>query len=110
MSASPEASAAHIACVQGIPVVTILGRLDANTAPVFNSQTGSLHNEPWVRILLHLSAGTYLSGAGLHSMIKVIKHTASCEGRIGLLAVAEEIMELIDICSGRDMPLGWFAA
>lgn len=69
MSASPASSVAQIECVQGIRVVTIAGRLDANTASAFDSQTASLRNEPQARILLDLSHVLYLGSTGLHSMI-----------------------------------------
>ncbi|HWE84467.1 MAG TPA: STAS domain-containing protein [Terracidiphilus sp.] len=97
MSASPASSAAQIECVQGIPIVTVSGRLDSNTAPLFDAQTASLHNEPCARILLDLSDATYVSSAGLRSIIKLIKHTASCGGRTGLFSVPEPILELIEI-------------
>lgn len=97
MSASPASSAAHIECVEGIPIVTVSGRLDANTAPIFDAQTASLHAEPCARILLDLSAVTYVSSAGLRSIIKLMKHTAACGGRTGLFSVSEPIMELLEI-------------
>lgn len=90
-------SVAQIECVQGIPVLTISERLDANTAPGFDSQTVSLHIEPWARILLDLSANTYLSSVGLRSMIKLIKHTSSCGGHASLFFVPGPIMKLIGI-------------
>lgn len=97
MSESPVSSAAQVECVQGIPIVTISGRLDSNTAPAFDAQTASIHNQRCRRILLDMNAVTYVSSAGLRSIIKLIKHTASCGGRTGIFSVSEPIMELIEL-------------
>ncbi len=96
-SASPASPAAHVECVEGIPIVVIYGRLDTNSAPAFDAQTASLHGQHCPRVLLDFSSVTYISSAGLRSIIKLIKHAAACGGRAGVFAVPEPIMELIEI-------------
>ena len=96
-STSPVSPAVQIECVEGIPIVVIFGRLDTNSAPLFDTHTASLHEQPCPRVLLDFSSLTYISSAGLRSIIKLIKHAAASGGRAGVFAVAEPIMELIEI-------------
>jgi anti-anti-sigma factor len=83
--------------VQGIPVVTISGRLDTVSAPVFDAQTASLLEEKHARILLDASALTYVSSVGLRSILRIIKHTSQCGGRTGMFAAQAQILEVIEI-------------
>lgn len=55
MSTSPASLAAQFECAQGIPVFPISARLEASTAPFFDSQSASLRNNPRVRTLLEIS-------------------------------------------------------
>jgi anti-anti-sigma factor len=98
MQSIPPASVpASIVCVQGIPVVSISGRLDTVSSPVFDAQTASLLEEKHVRILLDASAMTYVSSVGLRSIIRIIKHTSQSGGRTGIFSVPPQILEVIEI-------------
>ena len=78
-------------------MVAISGRLDTTSAPVFDAQTASLFEEKHVRVLLDLSAVTYIGSAGLRSILKIIKHTAASGGRTGVFSVPPQILEVIEI-------------
>ncbi len=73
------------------------GRLDTTNAPLFDAQTAPFLAEARSRVLLDLSGLTYISSAGLRSMIRIIKHTAMYWGRTGIFAVPASILELIEI-------------
>jgi anti-anti-sigma factor len=88
---------AQIECVRGIPVMVMMGRLDTTNAPLFDAQAASFLAEARRRVLLDLSGLTYISSAGLRSIIRIIKHTAVCGGRTGIFAVPAHILELIEI-------------
>lgn len=88
---------AHIECVRGIPIMVVTGRLDATNALQFDAQAAPFLAEARIRVLLDLSGLTYLSSAGLRSIIRIIKHTAACSGRTGIFAVPAHILELIEI-------------
>lgn len=96
-STSPLSVPAHLECVRGIPIVVITGRLDTSNAPLFETQTASLLEEKHKRVLLDLSGLTFISSAGLRSMLQIIKHTNRSGGRTGVFSVPEQILEAIEI-------------
>ena len=77
--------------------MAIAGRLDTTNAPQFDAQATPLLVEANSRILLDFSALTYISSAGLRSVIRIIKHTAAFGGRTGIFAVPAHILEIIEI-------------
>jgi anti-anti-sigma factor len=83
--------------VQGIPVVSITGRLDTVSSPIFDAQTASLLEEKHARILLDASAMTYVSSVGLRSILRIIKHTSQSGGRTGIFSMPPQILEVIEI-------------
>jgi anti-anti-sigma factor len=96
-STSPETAPARLECVHGVPVVVISGRLDTHTAPVFEAQTAHLMAEKHARVLLDLAGVTFISSAGLRSILQIIKHTNRSGGRTGIFSVPEQILEAIEI-------------
>ena len=96
-STKPASGPARIAHIQGIPVVEVSGRLDTFSAPLFDVQTSSLFADRCQRVLFDLSAATYLSSAGLRSILKVIKLTAPGGGRVGMFSISPQVLEIIEI-------------
>ena len=88
---------AQVEHVRGIPIIVITGRLDTTNAPLFDEHVAPLLAEACTRILLDFSCLTYISSAGLRSIIRIIKHTAVCGGRTGIFAIPAHILELIEI-------------
>jgi len=78
-------------------VVAISGRLDTASAPVFDAQVAPLLAQPRPRILLDLTAVTYVSSAGLRSILQLVKHTAAHKGRVGMFGAPSHIMEVVEI-------------
>jgi anti-sigma B factor antagonist len=78
-------------------VVAISGRLDTSSAPVFDAQLAPLLAQPRPRILLDLGAVTYVSSAGLRSILQLVKHAAAHKGRVGMFGAPPHIMEVIEI-------------
>jgi len=98
MESTQQASApARVTVVQGIPVVEVSGRLDVTTAPLFDEQTAPLFANRCERVLLDLSAVSYISSAGLRSVLKIIKLCAASGGRVGIFGVSSHILEIIEI-------------
>jgi anti-sigma B factor antagonist len=77
--------------------VAISGRLDTSSAPVFDAQLAPLLAQPRPRILLDLGAVTYVSSAGLRSILQLVKHAAAHKGRVGMFGAPPHIMEVIEI-------------
>ena len=96
-STSPASSPAHVVCMQGIPVIAINGRLDTTNASTFDAQTSSVMEEKHARVLLDLSAATFISSAGLRCILKIIKHTSASGGRTGVFAAPPHILEVMEI-------------
>lgn len=78
-------------------VVAISGRLDTASAPVFDAKLAPLLGQPRPRILLDLADVTYISSAGLRSILQLVKHTAAHKGRVGMFGAPPHIMEVIEI-------------
>lgn len=93
-SASPPA---RVTRVLGIPVVEVSGRLDVISAPLFDAQTASIFAGPCERVMLDCSALTYISSAGLRSILKIVKLSAAGGGRVGMFSVAPQILDLFEI-------------
>ena len=89
---------AKIEHLQGVPVVSITGRLDTNTAPLFDAELAPSLLLVQAPILLDLTAVTFISSAGLRSILSLIKHTAAHGGRLGLFSIPNHILEVIEIC------------
>jgi anti-anti-sigma factor len=94
---------AHIECVRGIPVIAITGRLDTISAPLFDAQAAPLLAEARGQILLDFSGLTYVSSAGLGSIMHIAKCTAASGGRTGICAVPAHLLELIEISGFQPM-------
>lgn len=98
MESTPAASApARVTFVEGIPVVEVVGRLDVATAPLFDAQTAVVFAERRARVLLDMSAATYISSVGLRSILKMIKLSAAGGGRVGMFAIPSQIVEILEI-------------
>ena len=80
-----------------VPIINLSGRLDTITAPALDAELVSFLVEPRPRILLDLAGVTYISSAGLRSILYLVKHTSANGGRLGVFAAAPHIMELIEI-------------
>ena len=78
-------------------MVEVRGRLDTTSAPAFDAQTASLFADGRGRVLLDLSAVTYISSAGLRSILKMIKLSAARGGRVGVFSIPPQIIEIIEI-------------
>ncbi len=96
-STYPVSAPAHVTCVEGIPVIAVCGRLDTVSSAAFDAQTASVFADKCARVLLDMSAATYLSSAGLRSILKIIKQVAGCGGRVGMFSVPPSILEIIEI-------------
>jgi anti-anti-sigma factor len=86
-----------VSCVEGIPLIAVSGRLDTISSSAFDAQISTVLADRCPRILLDMSAVTYVSSAGLRSILKIIKHTAGCGGRVGMFSIPQPILEILEI-------------
>ena len=78
-------------------LVVVSGRLDTGTAPVFDAELAPLLASPRPNILLDFAAVTYISSAGLRSILQLVKHAGAHHGRVGILAAPAHVMEVVEI-------------
>lgn len=78
-------------------MIVVSGRLDTTNASAFDTQIASFLADRYERVLLDMSAATYLSSAGLRSILKIIKYAAGCGGRVGMFSTPASILEIIEI-------------
>jgi len=98
---TPAFVPARIECVRGIPAVEITGRLDSDHHLQFDAQGVPFSAGEYAGIQLDLSGVTCASGAGLVSIMRLVRGTAMCRGR--KKAVPARILELIEISGSRAM-------
>jgi anti-anti-sigma factor len=96
-STSPASGPARVSFVQGIPVVEIIGRLDVARAPLFDAQIAPIFTQHRARVLIDMSGTAYISSAGLRSILKMIKLSATGGWRVGMFAITTPILEILEI-------------
>jgi len=78
-------------------LIAVSGRLDTVTAPQFDEQLApALANRP-AHPLIDMSAVSYISSAGVRSILQLVKIAAGNGGRVGLFSVPAQINEVIEI-------------
>jgi anti-anti-sigma factor len=78
-------------------VIAVSGRLDTVSAPRFDQQVAPALSQPHTHILLDMSGVSYISSAGLRSILHLVKLAGESGGRVGLFSVPAPIMEVIGI-------------
>ena len=64
---------------------------------MFDAQLAPSLAAPRPRILVDLAGVTYISSAGLRSMLQLVKYTSAHGGRVGIFGAPPQIMEVIEI-------------
>lgn len=80
-----------------ITIVTVSGRIDAITAPEFESSLDGLITSGERTLLINLSGLGYISSAGLRSILSSAKKLKSLSGEIfftGLQGPVEEVFQI----------------
>ena len=78
-------------------VIAVAGRLDTVSAPRFDEKLVPVLAEPRPDILLDVSQISYISSAGLRSILQLVKHADENGGRVGLFSVPPQIMDVLEI-------------
>lgn len=77
-------------------VVTIAGRLDSPAAPDFDRQA-AVWIKPGRLVILDLSQLTYISSAGLRSILSIGKQLKTAGGRLALCGLSGFTKEVIEL-------------
>lgn len=78
-------------------VVSILGRMDAVTAPDFDQQVGNWIADGEKRFVVDLSELEYISSAGLRSMLSMAKKLKQNQGALALCGLKGVVKEVFDV-------------
>jgi anti-anti-sigma factor len=82
---------------RNISVVTVKGRMDAVTAPVFEKNLSELMAQGEQYFIVNLSALEYISSAGLRSILATAKQLKNKNGEIlfaGLQGAVEDVFKI----------------
>ena len=78
-------------------VISVTGRLDTVSAPQFDEKLAPVLAKRCPNILLDMSQISYVSSAGLRSILHLVKHADENCGRVGLFSVPLQIMDVLEI-------------
>lgn len=81
---------------EGVTIIQISGKLDANTAPQAQEKITPLIASKCC-LVLDLGQCTYISSAGLRVLLMIAKQLSIQEGRWALAGVCEEIKDVMDM-------------
>jgi anti-sigma B factor antagonist len=79
-----------------IQIATLVGDIDANTAPGVTAKILPLV-EPGSKILLDLSAVLYMSSAGLRTLLSLYRQGAAQKSQLALVGLSEEIQDTMSV-------------
>lgn len=81
----------------GVEVLQLDGRLDANTSKDLEEKLLPLVSQPGSRVLVDGSSMGYISSAGLRVFLMAAKKAKRADSRIVLAGLSESVMEVFDI-------------
>jgi anti-sigma B factor antagonist len=79
----------------GVAVVSIDGEIDSKTAPEAQEKLIPFV-EKHSRIVMDLSAVTFMSSAGLRMMLLIYRHATAQDGKVALVGLSEQIKDTMD--------------
>jgi anti-sigma B factor antagonist len=81
---------------QHADVVTLVGELDGNSAPVAQERILSLA-QPEARIVLDMSGVTYMSSAGLRMLLLAYRTTTGNGGKVMLAGLSDDLKDTMSM-------------
>ena len=82
--------------VEQVSVVRPTGRLDSATSPAFEQDLMKRIAEGHASMVLDLSGLTFISSAGLRTILLLAKHVKSLGGRLALCSLSKPVREVFD--------------
>lgn len=81
----------------GVTVLAIDGRLDANTSGELEQRFLALHGQGADKFVFDLGSLVYVSSAGLRSLLLAAKKTKASAGKLVLARMNEQVKEVFDM-------------
>jgi len=82
--------------VDGITVATLFGDLDGRTAPLVQEKLLTLPKADG-KALLDMSGVSYISSAGLRSLLMLYRQMTANDGRVALIGLTENIRDVMAV-------------
>jgi anti-sigma B factor antagonist len=80
-----------------VTIVTIEGRLDANTSTALETRFVELTEQGGRKFVFDLHGLEYVSSAGLRSLLLAAKKTKALQGKLALAGMNESVREVFDM-------------
>ncbi|PJF40793.1 MAG: anti-sigma factor antagonist [Chloroflexi bacterium] len=84
-----------------VAVITVVGRVDSNTASEFDASLTGVIDKGTTQIVVDLSAVNYMSSAGLRVLVSALQKVQRVSGDVRLVQPTERVQEIIEM-SGMD--------
>ena len=84
--------------VDGITVVILDGRLDSSASGEVMDQLSGLVNAGATRMILNLESLTYISSAGLRSILVAAKLTKTLNGDMRMCEASDLVSQILETC------------
>ncbi len=81
----------------GCTMVSVEGRMDALSAPEFETFMSDLINEGVIKVIVNLEDLDYISSAGLRSVLVTTKKIQAKNGIIAIASVHDTVKEIFEI-------------
>jgi anti-anti-sigma factor len=82
---------------EGVVVVKVIGRLDADTAPAAEDTVKGLLRNGKERLLFDLGGMDYISSAGLRVILMTVKELRAKKGKVVLCGLNAYVKEIFDV-------------
>lgn len=80
-----------------VQLVTVSGRVDSSTAQEFDSAIQSLFDKGHHNLVLNLSEVSYMSSAGLRTLVSAMKESKRQGGKIALASLSDRVKEVLEL-------------
>ena len=91
----------HTKSIADIKIVVIKDDIDANTAPKVTETILPLV-QPKSKILVNMTEVSYMSSAGLRSLLSLYRQTIAKDGKIVLVGLSEDILDTMSVTGFLD--------
>lgn len=82
---------------KGWTIIKVTGRMDAVTAPEFESRMLDWINDGDTQVIIDLAGLEYISSAGLRSILTIAKKLKSTAGKLILASLRNTVKEVFEI-------------
>lgn len=86
---------------EGIHLVTVIGDIDAHTAPQVHQVIIPL-GEPGQKIILDMTQVAYMSSAGLRLLLYLYRQTTANSAQLVLVGLSEELIDTMSVTGFLD--------